>query len=133
MGEVMEVKLSPKGNREEVISAPPFRLHSPLITWSSPVLDSAPKTPAKSPMVSRFMSSSVTTTPLASPVKRAIASMQGHLEEIGHLTKLEPREAWLPITESRRGNSYYAAFHTLCSGIGVQALLLPLAFTVLGW
>ncbi|KAK1388606.1 lysine histidine transporter-like 8 [Heracleum sosnowskyi] len=72
-------------------------------------------------------------TPLASPMKKAITSMQGYLEELGHLTKLDPQEAWLPITESRNGNAYYAAFHTLSSGIGVQALVLPLAFTSLGW
>ncbi|KAJ0041385.1 hypothetical protein Pint_28619 [Pistacia integerrima] len=34
--------------------------------------------------------------------------------------------------KSRNGNKYYAAFHTLCSGIGVQALFLPVAFTTLG-
>lgn len=49
------------------------------------------------------------------------------------LTKLDPQDAWLPITESRNGNAYYAAFHTLCSGIGIQALVLPVAFTILGW
>jgi amino acid permease len=49
------------------------------------------------------------------------------------MTKLDPQDAWLPITESRNGNAYYAAFHTLCSGIGIQALILPVAFTILGW
>ncbi|KAL3514840.1 hypothetical protein ACH5RR_027557 [Cinchona calisaya] len=72
-------------------------------------------------------------TPIASPMKKAIESMQDCLEEIGHFTKLDPQEAWLPITESRNGNAYYAAFHALSSGIGVQALVLPLAFTALGW
>ncbi|KAL8158835.1 hypothetical protein V2J09_000372 [Rumex salicifolius] len=61
-------------------------------------------------------------TPLASPLRKAI-----------RMTKLDPHDAWLPITESRNGNAYYAAFHTLCSGIGVQALVLPVAFTILGW
>ncbi|KAK3038861.1 hypothetical protein RJ639_028583 [Escallonia herrerae] len=70
----------------------------------------------------------------ASPiVTKSIASMQGYLEEVGHFTRIDPQEAWLPITESRNGNAYYAAFHTLSSGIGVQALLLPLAFATLGW
>lgn len=55
--------------------------------------------------------------------------MQGYLE----FTKLNPQDEWLPITESRNGNAFYAAFHTLSSGIGVQALVLPLAFTALGW
>ncbi|KAF2310181.1 hypothetical protein GH714_007090 [Hevea brasiliensis] len=72
-------------------------------------------------------------TPIASPMKKAIASVQCCLEEVGHFTKLDPEEAWLPITESRSGNAYYSAFHTLSSGIGVQALVLPLAFTTLGW
>ncbi|MCL8600345.1 amino acid transporter [Proteus mirabilis] len=61
-------------------------------------------------------------TPLGSPIRKAL-----------HLTKLDPQDAWLPITESRNGNAYYAAFHTLCSGIGIQALVLPVAFVTLGW
>lgn len=61
-------------------------------------------------------------TPLGSPIRKAM-----------RMTKLDPQDAWLPITESRNGNAYYAAFHTLCSGIGIQALVLPVAFTVLGW
>ena len=44
-----------------------------------------------------------------------------------------PQEAWLPITESRNGNTFFAAFHLLCSGIGLPALLLPVAFATLGW
>ncbi|PWA42986.1 amino acid transporter, transmembrane domain-containing protein [Artemisia annua] len=60
-------------------------------------------------------------TPLGSPIRKAI-----------HLTKFDPNDAWLPITESRNGNAYYAAFHTLCAGIGFQALVLPVAFTILG-
>ncbi|URE10960.1 Lysine histidine [Musa troglodytarum] len=75
----------------------------------------------------------VRATPLASPMRRAIVNMRAYLEDIGHLTKLDPHDAWLPITESRNGNAYYSAFHTLSSGIGFQALVLPLAFTFLGW
>ncbi|KAG6390795.1 hypothetical protein SASPL_148540 [Salvia splendens] len=82
---------------------------------------------------SPFSSAGRMMTPLASPMKKAITSMQTYLEEVGHLTKLDPQDSWLPITESRNGNAYYAAFHTLSSGIGFQALLLPLAFTTLGW
>ncbi|GJU96021.1 lysine histidine transporter-like 8 protein [Tanacetum coccineum] len=84
--------------------------------------NSIPMTP-KSPFITRVM------TPLASPMKKAMASMQGYLE----FTKLNPHDEWLPITESRNGNAFYAAFHTLSSGIGIQALVLPLAFTALGW
>lgn len=61
-------------------------------------------------------------TPLGSPIRRAI-----------NMTRFDPQDAWLPITESRNGNSFYSAFHTLCAGIGIQALVLPVAFTVLGW
>ncbi|KAL3597556.1 hypothetical protein D5086_009193 [Populus alba] len=45
----------------------------------------------------------------------------------------DPQEAWLPITESRNGNVATAVFHLLSSGIGIQALLLPVAFATLGW
>ncbi|KAK7858728.1 lysine histidine transporter-like 8, partial [Quercus suber] len=44
-----------------------------------------------------------------------------------------PQEDWLPITESRNGSTFSATFHLLCSGIGLQALLLPIAFASLGW
>lgn len=123
MGEVVEVKLSPvQPSGPPAVSVPPFQLHSPSMT-RSPLIGGVPK----SPLTSRIL------TPLASPMKKAIASMQGFLEEVGHLTKLDPQDAWLPITESRDGNAYYSAFHSLSSGIGVQALVLPLAFTTLGW
>ncbi|KAL0351675.1 UNVERIFIED_CONTAM: Lysine histidine transporter-like 8 [Sesamum calycinum] len=36
-------------------------------------------------------------------------------------------------SKSRNGNTFYAAFHTLCAGIGIQALVLPVSFTILGW
>ncbi|XP_073126487.1 lysine histidine transporter-like 7 [Henckelia pumila] len=42
-------------------------------------------------------------------------------------------EPWLPITESRKGNTFTVAFHLICSGIGVQPLLLPIALAYLGW
>ncbi|CAN1307790.1 Lysine histidine transporter-like 7 [Linum perenne] len=42
-------------------------------------------------------------------------------------------ESWLPITESRNGSLWSSVFHLLSSGIGVQALLLPVAFASLGW
>ncbi|KAM7475196.1 hypothetical protein LguiB_022439 [Lonicera macranthoides] len=43
------------------------------------------------------------------------------------------QEAWLPITESREGNFFSAVFRKLSSRIGIQALLVPLAFVALGW
>ncbi|XP_044490002.1 lysine histidine transporter-like 7 [Mangifera indica] len=45
---------------------------------------------------------------------------------------LFPEEAWLPITESRNGNVFSVVVHLLSSGIGFQALLLPVAFATLG-
>lgn len=66
-------------------------------------------------------------------MKRVLVNMKGYLEEVGHLTKLNPQDAWLPITESRNGNAHYAAFHNLNAGVGFQALLLPVAFAFLGW
>lgn len=113
------------------VSCPPSQFHSPSLS-RSPLLHEengdavgalprkkAPKTPIRTPRLSltpRFI------TPLGSPMRKAL-----------RMTKLDPQDAWLPITESRNGNKYYAAFHTLCSGIGIQALVLPVAFTVLGW
>ncbi|XP_008777808.1 lysine histidine transporter-like 8 [Phoenix dactylifera] len=113
--EVKEVHSIPSTPRAEAhtppLSTPPSQIQSPSII----------RTP-------RFMR-----TPLASPMKKAIVSMRGYLEDVGHLTKLDHQDAWLPITESRNGNAYYSAFHTLSSGIGFQALVLPVAFTALGW
>ncbi|CAK9165842.1 unnamed protein product [Ilex paraguariensis] len=128
MGEVDEVSSAPITPRPPsiaptppIISAPPSQYHSPSLS-RSPLLytgdhpeKAAQKTPNKS-RTPRFI------TPLGSPLRKAL-----------HLTKLDPQDAWLPITESRNGNAYYAAFHTLCSGIGIQALILPVAFTILGW
>ncbi|KAL6207612.1 hypothetical protein ACLB2K_018569 [Fragaria x ananassa] len=121
--EVTEVKVNSMSSARR--AADYSEIETPAADTASPA--GPPKTP-KSPFASRFMS-----TPLASPMKKVIVSMQGYLEEVGHFTKLDPQDAWLPITESRNGNAYYSAFHTLSSGIGVQALLLPLSFTVLGW
>lgn len=102
-----------------VVSKPPHAATSSALIE----VESNPKTP-RSPFSGAAR---------MSPVKKAMVSMQTYLDEIGHLTKLDPQDSWLPITESRNGNAYYAAFHTLSSGIGFQALLLPLAFTTLGW
>ncbi|MED6144871.1 Lysine histidine transporter-like 8 [Stylosanthes scabra] len=72
-------------------------------------------------------------SPIGTPMKRVLINMKGYLEEVGHLTKLNPQDAWLPITESRNGNAHYAAFHNLNAGVGFQALVLPVAFAYLGW
>ncbi|KAJ0010812.1 hypothetical protein Pint_34189 [Pistacia integerrima] len=110
------------------ISAPPSQLHSPSLT-RSPLLASPDYIgPSKTPKNSTPRNSTprIRTprfiTPLSSPIRAALK-----------LTRLDPHDAWLPITESRNGNAYYAAFHTLCAGIGIQALVLPVAFPILGW
>ena len=126
MGDVVEVNLSQAVVEEQPDKKTPVNISPPPFQFNSPSSNTTPKTP-KSPFSARIM------TPLASPMKKVIVNMQDYIEEIGHLTRLDPQEAWLPITESRNGNAYYAAFHTLSSGIGVQALVLPLAFTALGW
>ncbi|KAI3946025.1 hypothetical protein MKX01_024781 [Papaver californicum] len=72
-------------------------------------------------------------SPIGTPMKKVYVNMKSYLEEVGHLTKLNSQDAWLPITESRNGNAHYAAFHNLNAGIGFQALLLPVAFSYLGW
>ncbi|KAK4752058.1 hypothetical protein SAY87_020856 [Trapa incisa] len=45
----------------------------------------------------------------------------------------EPWDAWLPITESRKGSTAKAVLHLVCSGIGFQGLSLPVALATLGW
>lgn len=118
MAETKEIKSPP-------VSCPPSQFqYSPSLT-RSPLLHSEnddtqhPKN--KTPRMP-FTPPRFNLTPLSSPMRKALK-----------LTKLDPQDAWLPITESRNGNKYYAAFHTLCSGIGIQALVLPVAFTILGW
>ncbi|PNX89022.1 lysine/histidine transporter 8-like protein [Trifolium pratense] len=56
------------------------------------------------------------------------SSSSSQSEQVQH-----PKDEWLPITESRNGNAYYAVFHILNSNIGFQALMLPVAFATLGW
>ncbi|PON36383.1 Amino acid transporter, transmembrane domain containing protein [Parasponia andersonii] len=138
MGEaVEEISVSTTPPRPAVtpvppIAAPPAQYHSPSLT-RVPLLPTTAEdggdhvetaiTTSKTP---KSLTPKIRTprfiTPIGSPLRRAL-----------HLTKLDPQDAWLPITESRNGNAYYAAFHTLCSGIGIQALILPVAFTILGW
>ncbi|KAM7256725.1 hypothetical protein ACFE04_012466 [Oxalis oulophora] len=112
------------------ISAPPSQFHSPSLT-RSPLLASPSHDGIRSatPTVKtpRHGTPGIRTprifkTPLGSPIRKVLK-----------LTRLDPQDAWLPITESRNGNAFYAAFHCLCSGIGIQALVLPVAFVYLGW
>lgn len=122
---------------EVVVSSPPIELSTMSTTSQLSVpspagaINSLRPSPAesKSPWTPRLNA-----TPVASPVaKGAIVNVRSYLEEVGHLTRLDPQDEWLPITESRNGNAAYSAFHTVSAGIGAQALLLPVAFVVLGW
>lgn len=120
---------SPRPSQTPASTRPPSSLVSPSMP-RSPLLKTprTPRTPWTPSLISpRFLS------PIGTPMKRVLTNMKTYLEEVGHLTKLNPQDAWLPITESRNGNAYYAAFHNLNAGIGFQALILPVAFTFLGW
>lgn len=141
MSDPTEIRSAPMTPRPKAVaggppvSCPPSQFHSPSMS-RSPLLHSpehggvgdhatTAQQGNKTPKTSRTPRLSLTPrfiTPLGSPVRKALK-----------MTKLDPQDAWLPITESRNGNKYYAAFHTLCSGIGIQALVLPVAFTILGW
>ncbi len=130
--EMSSAPITPKGFNgpytPPILSNPPSQYHSPSMS-RSPLLFSPDRpvtVPTSGHRTPRVIKSRNLTprfiTPLGSPLRKVL-----------HLTKLDPHDAWLPITESRNGNAYYAAFHTLCSGIGFQALVLPVAFTILGW
>ncbi|XP_042444014.1 DNA polymerase I A, chloroplastic-like [Zingiber officinale] len=84
---------------------PPPELVAVMAVHSRPPISTPP---------SQLHSPSLMRSPL---LPSATPRMRGYLEEIGHLTKLDPQDTWLPITESRNGNAYYSAFHTLTSGI----------------
>lgn len=120
---MLSLPITPRTARTpSIVSLPPSQFHSPSLSRSPLLLtgDHATNKPVKTPrsrgLTPRFI------TPLGSPLRKALK-----------MTILDPQDAWLPITESRNGNAFYAAFHTLCSGIGIQALVLPVAFTILGW
>ncbi|KAF5786211.1 putative amino acid transporter, transmembrane domain-containing protein [Helianthus annuus] len=109
----------PKKGHEITFAISPFNRSPDRLMTSIP--PSGARTPNSTNIKSRNLTPKFL-TPLASFSRIAF-----------HLTKLDPTDAWLPITESRNGNAYYAAFHSLCAGIGIQALILPVAFTILGW
>uniref|UniRef100_A0A166HYL0 Amino acid transporter transmembrane domain-containing protein n=1 Tax=Daucus carota subsp. sativus TaxID=79200 RepID=A0A166HYL0_DAUCS len=48
-------------------------------------------------------------------------------------TENETTDHWLPITESREGGAFSAAFLLICSGMGLQSFVLPVALVSLGW
>lgn len=121
MGETNEISSAPITPRPVDAAPRPPAVSVPPAQYQSGGKESAntnktPKSLTPKSRTPRFI------TPIGSPVRRAL-----------RLTRLDPQDAWLPITESQNGNAFYAAFHTLCSGIGIQALVFPVAFTFLGW
>ncbi|KAF9621505.1 hypothetical protein IFM89_021809 [Coptis chinensis] len=73
---------------------------------------------------------------LESPKKETIVSVQEECSEgmgKNNAKRKEIPDAWLPITASKNGNAFYSAFHSVNSGIGFQALVLPFAFSIIGW
>lgn len=98
----------------------------------SPFVHRTPRTP-RTPWTPSSLISPRFLSPIGTPVVKAMTNMKSYLEEVGHFTKLNPQDAWLPITESRTGNAYYATFHNLNAGIGFQGLILPFAMFYLGW
>ncbi|KMZ64200.1 hypothetical protein ZOSMA_37G00800 [Zostera marina] len=68
------------------------------------------------------------------PVLNAINSLRSYVDDFNIQTQPPTgTDHWLPITEARKGNAFFASFHVLCAGIGFQTLLLPVAFAALGW
>jgi amino acid permease len=55
------------------------------------------------------------------------------MEEISLESGHQNQDQWLPITQSRKGNLFSSVSLLLSSQIGIQTLLLPLAFAALGW
>lgn len=85
--------------------------------------------PSLNPAVGRSSRSAAQVIPITtSPSATEDGTNQG-----GVGGELNPQDAWLPLTESRNGSTYSVTFHLLCSGIGIQALSLPVAFATLGW
>lgn len=121
--ELISIPATPRASTPEVLTPSGQRSPRPA---SKEAKSSTAWTPT-SFISPRFLS------PIGTPMKRVLVNMKGYLEEVGHLTKLNPQDAWLPITESRNGNAHYAAFHNLNAGVGFQALVLPVAFAFLGW
>ncbi|KAJ4962328.1 hypothetical protein NE237_022267 [Protea cynaroides] len=124
-----------KSQSEFAIWVPPTETLNTQRT-TPPRLISPPPTPLSSPIpVSVPVLGKMAIVPTMQDCQELQELVLDDEEQVGHNSqkKLNPMDDWLPITESRNGNVFSSAFHCLNSGIGFQALLLPLAFTVLGW
>lgn len=121
--ELVSVPATPRGFSTPEMPVTPKEAARVKASWT-------PTAPASATATPRLFSPS---GQMGTPMRRVVVSLRGYLEDVGHLTRLNPQDAWLPITESRNGNAHYAAFHNLNVGIGFQALVLPVAFAFLGW
>ncbi|KAJ6911097.1 hypothetical protein NC652_021665 [Populus alba x Populus x berolinensis] len=119
--ELISIPATPRASTPEILTPSGQRSPRPA---SKEAKSSTAWTPT-SFISPRFLS------PIGTPMKRVLINMKGYLEEVGHLTKLNPQDAWLPITESRNGNAHYAAFHNLNAGVGVQSTKInKVSFTI---
>ncbi|KAI3931170.1 hypothetical protein MKW92_022883 [Papaver armeniacum] len=139
-GEISSLPITPRSSAMAPpippISAPPSQFHSPSLS-RSPLLLESPIHQATSSSTNIHTPNAKTPNSRLSLTPRFLTPLGSPVRKIIKMTKLKSHhddpDNWLPLTESRNGNAYYAAFHTLCSGIGIQALVLPVAFTILGW
>eukprot|EP00257_Ricinus_communis_P027356 XP_025014770.1 lysine histidine transporter-like 8 isoform X3 [Ricinus communis] len=83
------------------------------------------------PSPSPLSSLHVITIAAGGSMRETPTSTDNNHDNISH-AEANPQDAWLPVTESRNGNTCTSIFHLLSSGIGFQALLLPVAFSTLG-
>ncbi|KAF2302177.1 hypothetical protein GH714_033535 [Hevea brasiliensis] len=142
------------------ISAPPSQFHSPSLS-RSPLLStsdhvqpasanrtprtSTPATPkqASTPATPKQANVAASTPPISAPPSQfhspslsrsPLLSTGDHIQPAS--TNRTPRTSTPKISTPRLRTPRFItplAFHCLCSGIGVQALVLPVAFTTLGW
>ncbi|XP_027087871.1 lysine histidine transporter-like 8 [Coffea arabica] len=129
MGEVMEVG-GPQRASSSARIVPV--VHDEAPQQQSPVPFSSRSTPLGLLLLQQHSSRETSDEDFCLPTNTTAAILTIDIPDKFGSHKDHPDD-WLPITQSRRGNAFTAAFHLLCSGIGIQALLLPVAFVPLGW
>ncbi|XP_062025186.1 lysine histidine transporter-like 8 [Rosa rugosa] len=88
---------------------------------------------AMDPSFNTAMGTSSRSAALVIPMTISSSANEDGTNPVGVGGELDKQDAWLPLTESKNGSTYSVTFHLLCSGIGTQALSLPVAFAALGW
>ncbi|WCJ32772.1 Lysine histidine transporter-like 8 [Euphorbia peplus] len=116
---------SPESGRSSLsLSGPSSPSWVPLLTQSSEVQNNLDTPTGQEPQ---------TTLEDGSPPIRQSTQFYSPVTTAFRLTKFDLQKDYCIVDQSDNEKKYYAAFHILCSGIGVQALVLPTAFTYLGW